>query len=184
MDHERYSHWVKSSFALARFDQFMVPLIQQLGRIDCQLIAEDHCFSQSSQDRRATIGESLKLTDRHTLSHLWVLGAYELVRTLDQRAQEQPTVVSSELRERIRDTKHLFARLRMPLAKMEPSRAHRATDFRIAYPMLHDELGISWQVAPDIFISRRELSDALLSLVKEMHTADNELSHLESDDAA
>ena len=59
--------------------------------------------------------------------------------------------------------KHRFERIRIPLAKMELARRH-PTDDPIAYPAINLELGVASQVAEDTFITRRELSDALLDL--------------------
>jgi hypothetical protein len=69
----------------------MIPLIQALGRFDCRLIEEDARFSALNQEQSSSLQESTRLADRLELSYFWVLAAYELVRTLDQRgAQVRP----------------------------------------------------------------------------------------------
>jgi hypothetical protein len=65
--------------------QFMVPLVQGFGRFDCHLIREDARFAALNQEESSSSRERALLADRFTLSCFWVLAAYELVRTLDQR---------------------------------------------------------------------------------------------------
>ena len=145
----------------------MIPVLQGLGRLKCQLIAEDLRFLQLTQEVRDTIHESLHLSERFTLSYLWVLGAYELIRTLDQRCNANVSLLGAELTQSVRNLKHTMERLRMPLAKMEPARRHHS-DSPIAYPCISSKLGVAWQLAADTFVSRRELSDALLQLTEDI----------------
>jgi hypothetical protein len=139
----------------------MMPVVQGVGPLDSLLIPADEHFNQLSQKERETIEESMLLTDRFTLSYLWILGAYELIGTLDQRYRENSR--SDDHATRTRELKHRFERIRIPLAKMELARRH-PTDDPIAYPAINLELGVASQVAEDTFITRRELSDALLDL--------------------
>jgi len=167
MNSERDKLWARSSHGLARIEAFMVPVLQGLARLDCQLILQDARFGELSELERGTIQESILLTDRITLSYLWVLGAYELVRTLDQRCQADKTHLGEPLTQRIRNFKRQMKRLRIPLAKMEPARRN-PSDSPIAFPAISYQYGIAWNIAPDVLISRRELSDALLELVGEI----------------
>jgi hypothetical protein len=164
---DRYNQWIQASQSLGRIEPFMVPVLQGLGRLDCQLISEDLRFRQLPQEARNTIHESLRLTDRFTLSYLWVLGAYELVRTLDQLCSGNIGLLEDELTQHVRGLKHMIERLRIPLAKFEPARRH-PNDSPIAYPAISREFGVAWQLAPDTFVSRRELSDALLKLAEDI----------------
>jgi len=148
----------------------MIPVLQGLGRLDCQLIAEDLRFLQLTQEARATIRESLRLTDHFTISYLWVLGAYELVRTLDQRCDPDVSLHGTELTHRVRSLKHRMERLRVPLAKMEPAKRYPG-DSPIAYPGISSQFGVAWQLAANTFVSRRELSDALLQLAEDIRRA-------------
>ena len=88
IDYERLSRWVKASVNLSGGDAFMMPVVQGVGPLDSLLIPADEHFNQLSQKERETIEESMLLTDRFTLSYLWILGAYELIGTLDQRYRE------------------------------------------------------------------------------------------------
>ena len=67
---------------------------------------------------------------------------------------------------RINFVKKEFARLRMPLAKVEPSNAHKATDVGFAIPQRSIDGSVVWRVARDKFISRNKLSDSMLSVLE------------------
>ena len=64
-----------------------------------------------------------------------------------------------------RDAKHIFERVRMPLAKMATANRYKA-DSPIAYPALNMRHGIAWQVREDVFITRFELSETFLSFLE------------------
>lgn len=59
----------------------------------------------------------------------------------------------------------------MPLAKMEPARAHKETDSSTAYPVVNLERGIGWQVAAEVFVTRQELADGLLACLDALREA-------------
>ena len=176
MQTDRYSRWIDASVAAGAVEPFMMPIVQGLGRLDCRLIPEDARFSQLPEQARSSVHEGTLLTDRFTLSYLWVLGAYELVRTLDQRCRTNPaTTMPESFQSRLAALKRGMERLRIPLAKMEPARRF-PSDSAIAYPALSRDLGIAWQVAQDTYITRRELSDSLLDFLtdlKAQHAATN-----------
>jgi len=167
---DRFATWVKVSHTLAKFEFFMVPLAQRLGKLDATLIEEDGRLIKLSSKDLESIPETLSLNDHITFSYLWILGTYELIRTLDQRCKEKPSLLDEQLRNDVRNTKYSFERLRIPLAKMEPAQRHRQTDYTIAYPAINPRLGIAWKVSDDMFISRRELSDLFLNLLRRMLT--------------
>lgn len=165
LDQPRYARWVGISHGIDALEPGLDVFVQGLGKLDAQLVYEDAAFQALAPDARASFPKSLELTDRFTLSCLWVLGAYEVIRTLDQRVGERPGVLTRRLAQRVKRTKKAFERVRIPLAKLEPARAHSATDFRLARPAMHRQLGISWRVAERMFVPRRRLSDRLLSLL-------------------
>jgi uncharacterized protein YneF (UPF0154 family) len=141
--------------------------VQGLGKIDAQLIWQDAEYLKLPSSSRSSFEESLKLTDRIALSQLWLLGAYEATRTLAERLGKAPKIGSKRLRTRVTTMKRKLARVRMPLAKLAPGSAHKATDFSQAVPALHQELGISWKVAKHMIVPRQKLSTALLKVLKE-----------------
>ena len=158
----RIERWVNASFATVQFEQFMVVAIQGLGRLDVSLVEGDESFLADFEQNKNSLDESLKLNERFTLSYLWVLGGYELVRTICQRIKESRVGSPDEVASSFGELKKEFSRLRIPLAKMEPASTHKNTDSHIAYPALNTQKGIAWQVAQDVFITRRDLADRLL----------------------
>ncbi len=179
VDQPRYARWVSVSHGVDALEPGLAIFIQGLGKIDAKLVHDDAAFRTLPPEVRGTFEESLRLTDRFTLSQLWVLGAYEATRTIDQRVRDAPRILTKLLAQRILTMKKLFARVRVPLAKFEPAGAHRRTDFSVARPAMHQELGISWKVAQRIFVSRRDLSDKLLALLGAIQRhQDRRASHL------
>lgn len=86
----RRAAWVRVSFATGGLEPFQAPLIQQLGFLETHLAAADKAFLAADQKDRETIAVAVVMTERITLSYLWVLGGYELVRTICQRLKENP----------------------------------------------------------------------------------------------
>lgn len=156
------------SHRAAHFETFIVIAIQGLGKVDAQLTARDAAFLKLPQGRRESIEVSGDLTERFTSSYLWVLGAYEIIRTLDQRCREDPSLVSEETARIIRDAKHKFERVRMPLAKFKPARRFKETDTAVAFPALHREHGIAWCVADNVVVARKELSDCFMTVMQSL----------------
>ncbi|MCR6665215.1 MAG: hypothetical protein NVV69_04205 [Methyloversatilis sp.] len=166
IDQPRYAEWVRLSHRTARFETFMVVAVQGLGRLDAVLTAKDDHYLGLSDKERDEFEVSLDLTDRFTESYLWVLGAYEIIRSIDQRCRADISLVSDSTH--VRSAKEYFERVRIPLAKFEPARRFRATDSRIAYPSIDRRYGIAWQVADQTFISRGELSERFLGLLRSL----------------
>lgn len=162
-DTDRYTKWVNVSIKLAAFDTFMVVTVQGLGKLDAKLIKEDEAIIQNGSSS-SPFGD---ISDHLTLSYLWVLGAYEIIRSLDQRTRSN-TGFFPNYRESLRQLKWDFERIRIPLAKFEPAKKHKDTDSHIAYPWLNTALGVAWQVSEDTWITRRELSDSMLNIFESL----------------
>ena len=96
MPDDRFQRWVDASSAAGAIEPFMIPLVQGLGRFDCHLINEDARFAALNQEQSSSSHESTRLADRLTLSYFWVLAAFELVRTLDQRWRTGATTLPDE----------------------------------------------------------------------------------------
>ena len=156
----------------------MCMTIQSLGRIDVSLIEGDELFLADFENNRNSLNENLKLNDRFTLSYLWVLGGYEVVRTICQRIKENRDGLPDEIAAKFESLKKEFNRLRVPLAKMEAASAHKNTDSHFAYPAINTK-GIAWQVSQDIFITRRDLSDQLLETLEFARSIDPNLNNIE-----
>ncbi len=162
----RLERWIKASHVLAAYAPkraFIVVTCQDLARLDVKLISEDELVTQQLKLNN----EVGVFSETSAYSYFWVLGGYELVRALDQRAREDSDFFP-DFSQAINDLKHQFERVRVPLAKFEPAGRHRRTDDDIAVPGFNYDLGTMWRVAPDVWISRRELSDGLLNLLELM----------------
>ncbi|HDG1730732.1 TPA: hypothetical protein RSW70_003596 [Vibrio cholerae] len=166
IDFERKKRWVDVSFVVRAFDDFMMFTLQGLGKLDARFIVEDASFLATGQ----SLNPFGDLSDHITQSYLWVLGAYEIVRSLDQRARQDDTFFP-EQKDNLQSLKHKFERIRIPLAKFEAARRHKDTDSHIAYPGFNTATGVSWQVAADKWVDRRTLSDEMLELLEQMKEA-------------
>ncbi|WP_448675035.1 hypothetical protein [Enterobacter hormaechei] len=163
---ERFERWLKVSIGLARFDPFLPSLVQSLGKMDATLCETDVSLVEKYK-QGGNANEDYEMIQGHlTHSYLWILGSYEVIRTLTQSIQENKSDDPAEVLERFQNAKKRFARLRIPLAKFEAAKAHNKTDFKIAYPGFAYQIGIAWQVSDDVVISRQELSDLFLETLE------------------
>lgn len=166
----RFYKWIKLSHQISFGEPFLVPFIQNLGSMEMDLDSRERLLLAEMREKNELPIESLVLLNRvMSDSQLWVLGAYEAIRTVSQRADIEAQAGSFQKAEaeKIRTVKHYFERVRVPLAKMEPSKRHKDTDSKIAYPTLLKEHGVAWMLNEEFIVSRLELSNAFLSLLKE-----------------
>lgn len=163
---ERLERWLKVSIGLMRFDPFLMSLVQSLGQMDADLCEKDVELKEKYR-KGGNSEEDYEYIQGHlTHSYLWILGAYEVVRTLTQSIKENKSDDPLEVFKRFQTTKNRFARLRIPLAKLEASKFHSKTDYQIAYPGFAYNIGIAWKVSDDVVISRQELSDLFLETLE------------------
>jgi hypothetical protein len=154
------------------FEGFIMTVVtaQGLGRLDTKLVVETPRFIDISQQHLTTTSldhEPTAFFNDHILfSYLWVLAAYELARSVDQRCSEESALFSVEFNRAIKSTKIALERICIPLAKFEPAKRHHTTDSAIARPVVHNDLGVGWSVSKDIYVSRRQLADDLLSTLE------------------
>jgi hypothetical protein len=163
---ERFDRWIKVSIGLARFDKYLVSLMQDMGHLDAQLCGADAEIVKAGPEQLNSIFGFDSIQYHRTQSYLWVLGAYEILRTLAQRVSEEQSDDPPNVLERIKRARDRFARVRVPMAKLEPAGRHRKTDNHIAYPGLDFKYGIAWQLNDDVVISRQELSDEFLEALE------------------
>ncbi|MHB8623878.1 MAG: hypothetical protein ACYC9J_13945 [Sulfuricaulis sp.] len=164
MNYKRYEDWVRVSFRWVRDperDEGLPHHIQMLGIEDAELrdIRKPDLYDDQGHPLQDKFG-ILLLERWQVRAHLWVLGAYELIRMLSQRVREDPALTTEKAANKIRESKRLFERVRVPLAKLEPSRKNRLTDFSVPYAGIGSE-GLAWRVADNVIISQKQLSDAL-----------------------
>lgn len=164
MNYKRYEDWVQVSFRWIRDidrDEGLPHHIQMLGIEDAELreIGKQNLFDNQGRPLKDEFG--ILLLERWQIrAHLWVLGAYELVRMLSERVHNDHSLTTDKAIEKIHETKRQFERVRVPLAKLEPSRRNVLTDFPVAYAGIGSE-GLAWKVADDVIISQHQLSDLL-----------------------
>lgn len=166
MYEERFERWLKVSIGLGRFDPFLTSLIQSLGQMDANLCEKDIELVEKYRKGGDAEEDYVQMQGHLTHSYLWILGAYEVVRTLTQSIKEKKSDDPLEVLERFLATKNRFARLRIPLAKLEAAKAHSKTDYQIAYPGFAYDMGIAWKVSEEVVISRQELSDLFLETLE------------------
>ena len=168
---ERNERWLKVSIGLLRFEEPMMPLVQQLGRLDVRLIQADEAWPDRFFREDMSYEDGTTLHEHITLSYLWVLGAYEFIRTLCDRVAADGEQTSEDVRSVLLEAKRRFARIRVPLAKMEPAAKYSDQDSPIAYPGLKAGVGVAWKLNANTVVSRRELSDALLEALEHRRSA-------------
>jgi hypothetical protein len=157
-EHVLWTRWVTASNAVGAIEPFLVVYIQGLGHLDCCLIEKDEWILAKREEEPQSIELALDFTYHYTLSALWVMGAYETVRTLDERLKDN---------QKVKELKHQFERIRIPLAKLEASVRFSKSDQKIAYPVF-TKSGAAWMLNERTIITRRELSDSFLSTLESM----------------
>ncbi|HBR1922212.1 TPA: hypothetical protein M2P43_004996 [Klebsiella variicola] len=164
-DTERNKRWIDCSHAIAVHHKWSVVTLQHLGSLDSRLINDDAELVKTGYPKNPYHD----LGDHITSSYLWVLGVYELVRTLDQFARNADSPLN-HVRDVIQTYKQKINRLRIPLAKMEAAKSN-TDDSPIAYPGLNQDLGLAWRLNEHDWITRRELSDEALALFESIKSS-------------
>lgn len=165
----RVWRWKLASASLQQVEPNLVITILILGKIDQDLYVSDQRHRELGKNPQAgKLDELAEVGGSIGLSHLWILGAYEAIRTIDQRFREFGAAAENRKKASV-DLKHSYERLRIPLAKLEPSSRHKATDYAFAHPGIDDERGIAWEVAKGVVISRSQLSDEFLEFLERLH---------------
>lgn len=164
----RVWRWQLAITAIRSIEPNLEFLLGTLAKIDQDLYARDQRHKEMAKDPSSTkLSEWVTVQDATGLSYLWLLGAYEAIRTLDQRFREMKPAATQRHQASI-NLKHQYERLRVPLAKLEPSNRNRATDYAFPRPGIDDDRGIAWEVAQGVAISRSQLSDQFLSLLESL----------------
>jgi len=175
---DRLGKWIKISHQISYGNAVLAHTIQSLGSYDLELIERADAiipgfidYIDTSNRGPRTVEENYLLDKLISLSRLWVLGAYEDLRTSHTFALEKARISTDEKfrvkAERIKNVKIIFERIRIPLAKHEPSKRHRETDSQLALPVIDKSLGLAWKINDNLVLSRRELADAFLGLYEE-----------------
>jgi hypothetical protein len=166
IDEQRYARWRRASFAFLQFEPHLLNTVQELGRIDAELFFRDVRYREIRERHDGTPEEWAELAGHSfTMAYLWVLGAYEVIRTLDQRFREIG-LHEMGVYQGSKPLKHIFERVRIPLAKLEPAGRHKDTDRYFAMPVLIAGRGIGWTVADGVHICRSDLSTQFLDFLE------------------
>lgn len=175
-----WQQWVTHSFAInKKFPlQFLLPNIQWLGMLDANIRQwEARNLDDPSAPKEASERAIMELSYWYFLSYLWVLSAYEVVRTLSQKANERPKpnekrIFGKQINRKIVEMRDALAEARIPLSKLESRKTKGHT--AIAFPVIFPGDGFGWRISSDESkpgkeISRRELADAMLDLLKSIN---------------
>jgi hypothetical protein len=157
------------SFWLNNDLQELTWLIQMLGYDDIVLYEYDQMLNLDSPN--ILLGTPTPAVDDmlHGMiwkSYTWVLAAYELIRTINQKLTTADP--SANITSKSHWLKNEFARLRVPMAKFEPTKKHQKTDYKFPRGCTQPGRGLCWEVADGVAISRMESSDALVSFLLEL----------------
>src|SRR3989344_439558 len=116
MEENRQSEWMNSSFAFMGVEMLLLGEVQALGELDIELIEEFHKIKINSK-----LEEDLKKKRRYLLlSKLWVLGAYELIRFLNN-INKKRNFLENENKVKLKEILTIFSKVRVPLAKFQKS---------------------------------------------------------------
>ena len=168
MKKTRYSEWLNSSFAFMNIEMLLLGEVQALGELDIELIDE---FSKIKINSR--LDEDLREKRRYILlSKLWVLGAYELIRFLND-INKKRNFLDETTKAKLGEVLTTFTKVRVPLAKFQKSGKDKALYQGVADSFLDSNKGIGWKVyshgknklEKEIFY-RNDLGNLLLELLR------------------
>jgi hypothetical protein len=162
--------WEKYSEPLEIIEPTLPIFFRGLGRIECDLIRrfdtidfEDYPNPKNKIIRYGTP----EFTDFLTLSHLWVMGIYEIVRTLCQKSKEKK-LFSETARQHLDIAKSFLERVRVPLAKIEPCRKNKEG---YSYPVIYynSSEGMVWHIGDEEQYSMFKLRFHLFNALDFVH---------------
>jgi len=168
LNKDRQSEWMNSSFAFMGIEMLLLGEVQALGELDIELIEELPKIKINSR-----LDEDLKIKRRYLLlSKLWILGAYELIRFLDDINKKRNSLSENTKLNEILTT---FTKIRVPLAKFQKAGKDKTLYEGVADSFIDSNKGAGWKVyshtktelKKEIFY-RNDLGNLLLDLLKEM----------------
>ena len=170
MEKTRQSEWMNSSFAFMNIEALLLGEVQALGELDIELIEE---FPKIKLNSR--LEEDLKKKRRYLLlSKLWVFGAYELIRFLND-IDKKRNLLKENTRIKFNEILTTFTKVRVPLAKFQKAGKDKTLYDGVADSFIDSNKGVGWKVyshtktelKEEIFY-RNDLGDLLLNLLKEV----------------
>jgi hypothetical protein len=153
---QRERAWRKGALKLSAVDTAFLNSVDGLGRLDCSLRSCDaEVFDFLANSKVGDPGGVL--TDYFFLSGLWVMGAYEILRTLVGKLPD-----SHPCKQLGRNLRDKFARVRIPLAKLETPHTH-PQDLGRPLQLTGDRAkGWAWNVTSTECIFRNDLADEFM----------------------
>jgi hypothetical protein len=170
MKKDRQTEWMDSSSTFMGVEMLLLGEVQALGELDIELIEELPKIKINSR-----LEEDLKIKRRYfLLSKLWVLGAYELIRFLNDLNKKRNSF-REHTKIKLAETLSTFTKIRVPLAKFQKSGKNKALYEGVADSFMDSVKGVGWKVyshtktglKEEIFY-RNDLGNLLLDLLKEM----------------
>lgn len=167
MKKDRHSKWLNSSFAFIHIEMLLLAEVQALGELDIELIEEFPKIKISSK-----LDKDLKRKRRYLLlSKLWALGAYELIRFLNDINKER-SLLDEDTKTKLKEVLTIFSKVRVPLAKFQKSGKDKTLYQGVADSFFDSNKGVGWKVysheknklEKGIFY-RKDLGDLLLELL-------------------
>ena len=163
-DDKRLIKWDTKSLNLISVDGKFPGIVRGLGRLDCYLRIQDELIIQTF-GKKDLYPNLSALEDFLTLSQLWVFGAYEFLRSLQQYLEAKKDLVDENKFEAVRDMKIKFERIRIPLAKLEPAKRFSNSDDvpkgALVLSNARDK-GWCWKLNEEQYVWRKELGEDLL----------------------
>lgn len=99
-------------------------------------------------------------------SHLWVLGMYEIIRSISEIVRKD-TASFPNSHKKLAEVKKKFTAIRIPLAKFQKVGDKKSKTF--AYPVLNSTYGIGWQLEDQSFYIRQQLAKETKELLRLLH---------------
>lgn len=170
MENDRQYEWMNRSFAFMNIEMLLLGEVQALGELDIELIEE---FPKIKLNSR--LEEDLRKRRRYLLlSKLWVLGAYELIRFLNDINKKRNSL-SENTKLKLNEVLTTFTKVRVPLAKFQKAGKDKTLYDGVADSFIDSNKGVGWKVyshtktelKKETFY-RKDLGDLLLDLLKEM----------------
>lgn len=162
---ERAKLWEARALSLIRIDGQFPAIVRALGRLDSFLRSESGDAVDNFDD--AGIPNAYVVEDYLALSQLWIFGAYEMLRSLDDRIRADPGLVAPTICSKVNSLKWRLARIRVPLAKLEPHDRHKGDEVPRGACVVGKarDKGWCWQLNAETYVWRHDLADELLSLL-------------------
>lgn len=164
MENQRYSQWIENSKGLFYVEMLLFNDCIGLGVLDSELIEEFPTLKLNSELEKDRYNKF-----KHVfLSRLWVFGAYELIRTINEINKKRP-LLPEKSKEKLKEILTLFNNVRTPLAKFQKSGEKRLFS-QVATQLVFDkENGLGWHFYDGkmgtVFF-RKDLGDKLLELLE------------------